>query len=116
MAWPVWAGHSPHNCFHDLQPFWVLGHAELKSGSPEALGSCSFERALRHAGVEPHLDRVFPTVVDQGNSPAMLLYPIDCYACLALSGAHPQDRDVVHSFAIPIMHHERLPVLRKTRG
>jgi len=66
-----------------------------------------------------HFDRVFLTVVNQGNSPVESFNAIHRYTRLAdlriIGSARLRYDDVVDRFPMPVVHLERLPIRREAR-
>ena len=70
---------------------------------------------VRVQGGYPDLDRVFATVVNQGNGRFGPVDAVDGHAHFALVFATLQDLDVVDGFPIAVVDLEPLPIRRQAR-
>jgi hypothetical protein len=77
------------------------------------------QRANEIPAGNPHLDPVFPTIVDKNNERTILRYAINRYArrsdLLITLDIRSQHRDVIIGFAIPVAQLELFPLGREAR-
>ena len=78
-----------------------VGNGQVQTGVPSTAYS--------------HLDRVFLTVVNQGNSLVVLLDTVDRHTRPATSVRRMLDSNVVDSLPIPVVNPELLPISGKAR-
>src|SRR5208337_3940710 len=96
-------------------PGWGLSFAVGCCGAP--FGAVTLKSAQSAAlSVYSHLYRVFPVVVNTGNSLVVLLDAINCHTHFIITGLRLHNGNVVDRLAIAVVHLERLPVRREARS